>query len=168
MSEIKKIIDKSKQNLCREWASAYETIEELYGHLAEEEWKRVQITAMGAYLGDIYKAVEHSLRTLIEEIDGKKAEKNEFWHKNLLERGFELDLIPIEAYKTIREMLNFRHVFIHSYAITLDAEIIKKDVPEVINAFSRFVHYIGQKFEIFDADIDAIRETRKKNKELNV
>ena len=164
MSEIKKISDKSKQYLCREWASAYETIEEMYGHLAEREWKRVQITAMGAYLGDIYKAVEHSLRTLVEEIDGKKVDKNEFWHKNLLERGFELNLIPIEAYKTIREMLNFRHVFIHGYAITLNAEIIKKYAPEVINAFSQFVRYIGQKFEISDTDIDAIHDTRKKNK----
>ena len=136
----------------------------MYGHLAEGEWKRVQITAMGAYLGDIYKAVEHSLRTLVEEIDGKKVDKNEFWHKNLLERGLELGLIPIEAYKTIREMLNFRHVFIHGYARTLNAEIIKKYAPEVINAFSQFVRYIGQKFEISDTDIDAIHDTRKKNK----
>jgi hypothetical protein len=138
----------------------------MYGHLAEAEWKRVQITAMGAYLGDIYKAVEHSLRTLVEEIDGKKVEKNEFWHKNLLERSLELDLIPIEDYKTIREMLNFRHVFIHGYAVTLNAEIIKKESPEVINVFSRFIRHIGQKFDIVDAGINCNTQDTQKTEEM--
>jgi len=86
--------------------------------------------------------VESTLRLLVEEIEGEKLQKNDRWHQVLLEKSYEYDLIPEEKYKTIRGMLNYRHFYVHGYAVELDETIIRQRAPEAIEAFYMFVEHI--------------------------
>ena len=141
--------DDSKQFLCNEWNRAFRTVIKLRENLAElSAWKHQYLTSSGAYLGDIYKAVENTLRMLVEEIDGEKLQKNDRWHLALLERSYEHGLIPEVNYKTIRGMLNYRHFYVHGYAVELNEDIIRQRAPEAIEAFHTFVGHIQTRFDI--------------------
>ena len=141
--------DKSKQFLRSEWDIADQTIMILRENLAVlSPWPHQYLTSSGAYLGDIYKVVEKTLRTLVEEIEAKKLPKNERWHQTLLEKSYEYCLIPEENYKTLRGMLRYRHLYVHGYAVKLDEEIIRQRAPEAIEAFYAFVNHIRTKFDI--------------------
>jgi uncharacterized protein YutE (UPF0331/DUF86 family) len=140
---------KSKQFLCEHWKNAEETILVLQENLSEPApWKHQYLTSSGTYLGDIYKAIEYSLRTLVEEIDGQKLIKDDKWHKNLLEKSIEYSLIPVNNYKIIREMLSYRHFFVHGYSVKLDETIIRDSAPLAIEAFHSFVKHIQNEFDI--------------------
>ena len=141
--------DDLKQFLSSEWDIADRTIAILRENLAvPSPWIPQYLTSSGAYLGDIYKAVEKTLRTLVEEIEGKRLPKNDRWHQSLLEKGYEYGLIPEEHNKTIREMLGFRHVIVHGYSVKLNEENIRKGAPEAIDAFYGFVDHIRTKLSI--------------------
>ena len=138
-----------KRFLCNEWNRAYQTIAKLRENLAElSTWKHQYLTSSGAYLGDLYKAVENTLRILVEEAEAKKLQKNDRWHQSLLEKSYLHGLIPEEIYKTIRGMLNYRHFHIHGYAVELNEEIIRQRAPEAIEAFNAFVKHIRTRFDI--------------------
>ena len=142
--------DDSKRFLCSEWDRAFRTAAKLRENLAESSaWKHQYLTSSGAYLGDLYKAVESTLRLLVEEIEGEKLQKNDRWHQVLLEKSYEYDLIPEEKYKTIRGMLNYRHFYVHGYAVELDETIIRQRAPEAIEAFYMFVEHIRATAAIF-------------------
>ena len=141
--------DDVKQFLCNEWGREHRTVTKLQENLAElSAWKHQYLTSSGAYLGDIYKAVENTLRMLIEEIKDEKLQRNERWHQSLLEKSYERGLIPEENYKTIRGMLNYRHFYVHGYAVELNEEIIRQRAPEAIKAFYAFVNHIRTRFDI--------------------
>ena len=141
--------DDSKQFLCNEWDRAFRTVAKLRENLAEPfAWKHQYLTSSGAYLGDLYKAVENTLRMLVEEIESEKLQKNDRWHQTLLEKSYEHGLVPEENYKTIRGMLNYRHFYIHGYAVELDEIIIRQRAPEAIEAFYAFVEHIRMRFDI--------------------
>jgi hypothetical protein len=141
--------DKSKQFLCDEWNKADRTIVILRENLDEPSpWSPQYLISSGTLLGDIYKAVENSLRTLIEEIDGNRLLKNDRWHQTLLEKSYEYGLILDENYKTIRSMLSYRHRFIHGYDVELDEKYIREGATEAIEAFCEFVNHIRTKFDI--------------------
>jgi len=140
---------KSIKFLCDEWETVDQAIVYLRENLEElPPWRYQSLASSGAVLGDIYKTVESTLRTLVEKIEGRKLNKDDRWHKALLEKGYEYEFIPKEHYKTIREMLGFRHVIVHGYSIKLNEESIRQGAPEAINAFYGFVDHIRTKFDI--------------------
>ena len=141
--------DKLKQFLRNEWDIAGQTIANLQENLAElPSWNHQYLASSGAYLGDIYKAVEKTLRMLVEEIEGKNLIKNDRCHQSLLEKSHEYGLILDDNYKTIRSMLGFRHVYVHGYAVQLDEKNIRQRAPEAIDAFYAFENHIRTKFDI--------------------
>ena len=97
---------------------------------------------------ELYNAVENSLRVIVENIENKKIIKNDRWHQTLLEKGCEYDLIPIKAYRTIRGMLEFRHVVIHGYSKDFKEDKIREYIPDAIEAFYAFEEHIRAKLEI--------------------
>ena len=89
---------------------------------------------------------------LVEEIELKKLPKNDRWHQSLLEKSYEYGLIQEGNYKAIRGMLNYRHFYVHGYAIELNEDIIRQRAPEAIEALHAFVRYILTKFDVpFDS-----------------
>jgi len=152
----------AKRFLCKHWATAYLTIEEMENMLQKDAWNVMETGGMGSALGDIYKSVEHSLKSIIEEISGKNTAKNENWHQKLLEEGVREGLIPDEIRKTIRGMLSYRHWDIHGYSMETREELIRKNTPEAITAFRIFVGHLQKRFDIPDNDINCEIKVRRK------
>jgi hypothetical protein len=80
-----KLTGDAKRFLSKHWAAAYFTIDEMRRMLQKSNWNVMETGGMGSALGDIYKIVEHSLKSIIEEIRDRKIPKDENWHQKLLE-----------------------------------------------------------------------------------
>ena len=108
---------------------------------------------MGMLLGDIYKAVEQSLRMIVENIEKQKILKDEAWHENLLAFSEQLGLIPENIHITLRGMLKYRHRLHHGYGTPLDEIFIRKHAPEAIEAFTCFTTHIAERYsDLFSED----------------
>ena len=82
-----------KQFLYEHWSNAHQTIIALQENLSEAPpWTHQYLTSSGTYLGDIYKAIENSLRVLVEEIDGQRLVKSDRWHQTLLDKSLKNEL----------------------------------------------------------------------------
>lgn len=125
-----------------------DTFPVMRGNLAVKEWHVSQKAGMGMFLGDIYKAVEQSLRAIIEEAEGKRILKDESWHMNLLESAVELGLVPEAIRTTLRGMLRYRHMVIHGYGVRLDESFIRQKAPEAMEAFVVFIEHVANKYEL--------------------
>ena len=151
----------AKRFLCKHWAIAYLTIEEMEKMLQGDAWNVMETGGMASALGDIYKAVEHSLNNIIKEISGKDMAKDEKWHQKLLEKGIGEGLIPDEIRNAIRGMLSYRHWDIHGYSMETREELIRENTPEAIKAFRIFVGHLQKRFDIPDIDINREIEVRR-------
>lgn len=136
-----------------------ETFPVMKGNLAQNTWLVSQKAGMGMFLGDIYKAVEQSLRAIIEDAEGKKIPKNESWHINLLESALEFDLIPAEVHTTLRGMLRYRHMLMHGYGVRLNEEFIRQKAPEAMRAFELFIEHIAGRYDLSPI-LHKLRENR--------
>lgn len=150
--------------LVEEFAKGRETIEKLKENLeAASPWSHQYTTSAGTYLGDIYKAIESSLRMTIECKEGQRLEKNDQWHRALLEKGLEKGLIPVDNYPVVRDMLGYRHRFVHGYAIDLDKLIIRDSAPEAIATFEAFVRCMQTRYGITCSEIQSKTQSRLKS-----
>jgi hypothetical protein len=122
-----------------------ESIFEARKLLEKHQWSRVEMTAMGAFLVDIYKGIESILRLLIEKIYGEKIMKSESWHKDLLARARVLDLIPDGIDRTIDGMRQYRHLQTHGYSIDLDEAQLRANCPEAIEAFYIYIDHVRKR-----------------------
>ncbi|HOO87726.1 MAG TPA: hypothetical protein PK849_10625 [Synergistales bacterium] len=142
--------ESARQFLREVWRLIKEdTVPSMQEYLNLPEWDKIQLAGMGMCLGDIYKAFEQSLRCILENIEGKKIEKNESWHSNLLRLSNEMELIPTDIRDTVQGMLKYRHHLHHGYGVKLNERLIRKYAPEAIDAFDAFTkHIISRYFDI--------------------
>ncbi len=110
--------------------------------LEKRPWSRVETVAAGAFLVDIYKGIESTLRLVIEKIYGERLVKNESWHRNLIARARELNLIPEGIGRTIDGMRQYRHLQMHGYSIELDEAQLRANCPEAIKAFHTYIEHL--------------------------
>jgi hypothetical protein len=122
-----------------------ESIFEAKKLLGKRRWSRVEATAMGAFLVDIYKGIESTLRLVIEKIYDEKIPKSESWHRDLLSRARALDLIPNGIDRTIEGMRQYRHLQTHGYSIDLDETQLRANCPEAIEAFYVYIEHVRKR-----------------------
>jgi uncharacterized protein YutE (UPF0331/DUF86 family) len=130
----------------------YDSIQEAQELLNKADWRRLEITAMGAFLSDIYKGMEAVLRLFIEKIYEEKLEKNDSWHKNLIDRAKEKSLIPEGIERTIDGMRQYRHLQVHGYSIDLDEKQLRQNTPDAIAAYRAFVDHILERYPMMAAE----------------
>lgn len=144
-----RVDEKSTRFLVETWAIVRDhTITTILEELEHPVWSKAEAAGVGAYLADIYMAMEQTLRTLIERVYGEKPVKDASWHERLLRRGFELELVPREIEQTVKGMLKYRHRMVHGYSSMLDERIIRKNAPEAIHAFRIFVRHVATLLDI--------------------
>jgi uncharacterized protein YutE (UPF0331/DUF86 family) len=119
-----------------------DTAQAMKEYMALPAWDRVQLAGMGMFLGDIYKAVEQSLRCILENIEGKKIPKGESWHSDLLKLSAETGLIPEKIRRTMVGMLKYRHRIHHGYGVNLNEGLVRQNTTEAIDAFTEFTEHI--------------------------
>jgi len=132
-----------RQFLLELWKLILEdTAPAMKGYLDLPEWDKIQLAGMGMFLGDIYKAVEQSLRCILESIEGNKIPKGESWHSNLLKLSVETGLIPEKIRNTLQGMLKYRHRIHHGYGVNLNEGMLRQNTSEAIAAFIEFTGHI--------------------------
>ena len=96
----------------------------------------------------IYRAIENTLKAIIEQIDNEKFSENYQWHKSLVNKGYTYGLIPAEAFSNIKKMLQIRHVYLKNSLQNLKDEEIKTDNSNTMTIFYQFTTHLKNKFNI--------------------
>ncbi len=121
----------------RESENIIETVEMIEELLALLDLSRYGVIALGTLLQNAYTGVERILRFDIERC-GKRVEKSESWHKDLLVKSREEHLIDDSQFNAFGALLAFRHVHMHGYGHMLDEARLRglaADVPTVVREY---------------------------------
>ena len=117
--------------------------------------------AQGSILHDFYNCCERIFRRIAEDINERKAEDSEKWHRKLLVRmTMEIkDIRPIvisdELAAELDDYLGFRHVFRNIYGFELRGE----RVVRLIEKFDRVLDRFTQEMNSF---LGFLKRTREK------
>lgn len=105
--------------LRNETANLDKTSQLLEELLAREALTIYELYALGTLLQNIYMGVENTLRCrmILRQIELPKSAS---WHKDMLLRAKELNLITENQYTSFRELLQFRHLHVYGYGHMLD------------------------------------------------
>lgn len=80
---------------------------------------KIELAGIATFLHNFYTGIENILKQILLE-KGISIEKNEFWHKTLLETSVKNQIISSEFKNSLSDYLAFRHFFVHSYGFMLD------------------------------------------------
>ncbi|MCA9732726.1 hypothetical protein KC799_11395 [candidate division KSB1 bacterium] len=112
----------------------FENIEKVIGKIPTADklpyLSEIELAGVATFLHNFYNGIENILKQclLIKKI---VVPKSEFWHKELLEKATEDNIISDSTNKNIREYLAFRHFFIHAYAFDIYAEKMERLVENI-------------------------------------
>lgn len=105
--------------------------------LKEKNYTTIVKTALATYLAQIYNGIEYILENILK--DKKiKLEKTDLWHKELLLKIKELNVLKSETVDKLQEYRGFRHIWRHGYAHLLDEKNLIKLSKEIINFYDTF------------------------------
>ena len=93
---------------------------------------------LATLLMNFYSGMELMLRHVLLD-EGVTISKSETWHKDLLNKAVEQNIISSELSNEIRPYLNFRHKHIHGYGYMDDWEVIKPLVMKAGETANRFL-----------------------------
>jgi len=122
------------------------TVLELNEGIQEQNWNKRDLTAMAAYLANMYNGYENVIRTLLKS-RGIEISKGEQWHKDLLDRAKSEKLVPDEMLTTLKGMLGFRHMQIHGYAYMLKEKDVRESSIEAVKSHHVFEKHIQRIIE---------------------
>lgn len=109
-------------------------IENLTG---KTDLSKYEIIALGTLLQNTYTGIEGIIRYQLQNA-GVRIQKDENWHKNLLMKSRENDLISDAQFEGFLELLLFRHMHMHGYGFMLDETRLRElaaPVPELCKGF---------------------------------
>jgi hypothetical protein len=114
------------------------TLRLIEGLTARDNLSEYEVIAMGKLLQDVYMGIERILRYLLEN-RGVKTEKSPSWHKDILSKARDENLISLAQFNAFTNLLLFRHLQIHGYGFNLNETRLKElaaPVPDLcINFF---------------------------------
>jgi uncharacterized protein YutE (UPF0331/DUF86 family) len=120
------------------------TLKELPGSHACERCSRLELGGVGALLHNIYNGIE---QILIYHMKYKKISmpKGPSWHRDLINIAVKNRIIENSTAQIIKQYLAFRHFFIHSYVIHLEAERLEPLLNDVDILYNAFLYDITDK-----------------------
>jgi len=118
---------------------------------SQEAWEATTLCASAAE--KIYTGCERVMAMLAARADGAKIDKNETWHKSLLDRmrlpfRERRAIVSEETYALLDRIRSFRHRERNTYGFDLDTEIVLIRANEAVQAYNRFAAEI---LHFFDA-----------------
>lgn len=103
----------------------------------KENKAKIELAGIATFLHNFYTGIENILKQILTE-KNITVEKNEFWHKTLLEISAENQIISAELKSLLLDYLAFRHFFVHSYGFMLDENRLITLAERVSDVFSEF------------------------------
>ena len=108
MAELPRTILAEKQNV-------EATLRGLKEALARPDKSVVELTAIGAFLQNIYNGVENILKQSLRT-RGIEPPRSDAWHKELLEHSVKAGLISDDMADELYSYMSFRHFFVTATA----------------------------------------------------
>jgi hypothetical protein len=92
----------------------------------KKEFDFIETSAAGSFLHSFYNGIEKILFLIYKDIS-ENIPNDSQWHKNLLEKSFELTekrppIFKNEYKEDLKDLMSFRHFFRHTYEFQLDLQ----------------------------------------------
>ncbi len=101
------------------------------------EYSTVELAAIATFIHNCYNGIENILKRVLSfrQIDMKDTPT---WHKDLLKRSLDIEIINSDLYDTLSNYLSFRHFFVHAYSFVLRWEDLKPLVDDFKETLKKF------------------------------
>jgi uncharacterized protein YutE (UPF0331/DUF86 family) len=114
--------------------------------LARRDKSIVELTAIGAFLQNIYNGIENILKQSLRA-RGIEPPRSDTWHKQLLELSAKAGIITTETADELYDYMSFRHFFVHGYGIMLTEEPLQNLASRLPAIWERFTSEIERAFD---------------------
>ena len=92
-----------------------QTLRKVERALQRKRLNPLEVAGLGTYLHNVYSGIERILRYQLSQ-RGIQSPKTETWHKDLMQKARAAKLLDQAHYEGLRELLLFRHAYVHGYA----------------------------------------------------
>ncbi len=137
-------------DLTKEILAEKENIEIALANLTEalsrEEKTVIELTAIGAFMLNIYNGMENILKQSQSAINIKTPNTDK-WHKDLLNASVSNNILTEELTDKLYEYLTFRHFFVHGYGFRLEESRIEDLASNMEKIWSQFLTEIQEFFK---------------------
>lgn len=124
----------------------YEAIDKVLDSLPTKpitELSRLELAGIGALIHNFYNGVENVLKQVFR-IKNIQILQGESWHRDLLVRATEENILSGSLSDELKRYLAFRHFFSHGYAIDLSPDRMEPLISAVRGVFKNFKREIDK------------------------
>ena len=118
----------------------YEAIEKALASLPAKpisELSKLELAGIGALLHNFYNGIENVLKQVFR-IKNIQILQGESWHRDLLLKATEENILSETLSDELKRYLAFRHFFSHGYAIDLSPDRMEPLISAVRDVFKNF------------------------------
>lgn len=124
----------------------YEVIEKALSSLPTKpisELSKLELAGIGALLHNFYNGIENALKQVFR-IKNIQILQGESWHRDLLLKATEENILSEALSNELKRYLAFRHFFSHGYAIDLFPDRMEPLISAVRDVFKNFKREIDK------------------------
>ena len=124
----------------------YEEIEKALSSLPTKpmtELSKLELAGVGALLHNFYNGIENVLKQAFR-IKNIQILQGESWHRDLLLKAIEENILSETLSDELKRYLAFRHFFSHGYAIDLSPDRMEPLISAVRDVFKNFKREIDK------------------------
>lgn len=100
------------------------------------ELSTLELAGVAAFLHNFYNGVENIIKQIMIS-DNTKVPTGPSWHRDLITRALERNIITGNTAKDLQRYLAFRHFFSHAYALDLKADYVKPLAKDAQSVFTK-------------------------------
>ena len=139
----------TKQQLKDYCDAEFENIEAVLSELEKilntekSDYTTAELAAIATFLHNFYNGIENTIKRIF--VFKKMAQMNTpTWHKNMLRKALDIEIISDDLYSILSNYLSFRHFFVHSYSLSLRWEELHPLTDNVTHTFNKVKKLIYQ------------------------
>lgn len=135
------MVENLKDKIIYDIENIEQTIAELNKTLSGPTFENIELTAISAYIHNIYKGMENILTNILKH-NGIRIIKDNSWHKSIVNKAVEINIISEKLSFELKKYLKFRHWFVQGYSVKLRQEDLlplAQNIEPVWNTFKRTV-----------------------------